>query len=147
MKYNGSFPRNGSAALTALLVFITVGLALSSDPPPEDWKAPPRAARKPNPVPPNADSIIAGKAIYFANCLACHGVTGKGDGPAAAACNPRPKDLSDPKITSQTDGELFWKITEGRKPMPSYDKLLSETQRWQVIDYLRTLQPKSEPSK
>ena len=100
-----------------------------------------RAARKENPVPADADSIAAGKKLFVANCLACHGATGKGDGPAAIACNPRPKDLSDPKISSQTDGELFWKITEGKKPMPAYEKLLSETDRWDVVDYLRTLAP------
>jgi mono/diheme cytochrome c family protein len=95
-----------------------------------------------NPVPADATSIAAGKKIYLANCLACHGAAGKGDGPAAIACNPHPKDLSDPKIASQADGELFWKITEGKKPMPSYRKLLPENDRWTVIDYIRTLAPR-----
>ena len=131
--------------MAGLLLF--AGLSYSGDAPADDWKAPARAARKENPVPSNADSIAAGKAVYLGNCMACHGVTGKGDGPAAAACNPRPKNLSDPKIASQTDGELFWKITEGKKPMPTYEKLLNETQRWQVINYLRMLAPKPDASK
>jgi mono/diheme cytochrome c family protein len=45
------------------------------------------------------------------------------------------------KISSQADGELFWKVTEGKKPMPTYRKLLTETDRWSVIDYIRTLAP------
>ncbi len=98
--------------------------------------------RKPNPVPSDAESIAAGKKTYLTNCLACHGDAGKGDGPAAVALTPRPRDLSDPKIASQSDGELFWKITEGKKPMPAYEKLLSETDRWKVIDYVRTLAPR-----
>ena len=114
----------------------------SGDAPADDWKAPPRAAKTPNPVPADAAAIAAGKTLFVANCMACHGAAGKGDGPAAAACNPRPKDLSDPKIASQADGELFWKITEGKKPMPTYEKLLSETDRWKVIDYIRTLAPR-----
>jgi mono/diheme cytochrome c family protein len=126
-----------------ILILAAAAISVFGDAPPEEWKAPARAAKKQNPVAVNADSIAAGKKVFVANCLACHGATGKGDGPAAAACTPRPKDLSDPKITSQTDGELFWKITEGKKPMPTYDKLLSETDRWSAINYLRTLAPAS----
>ena len=42
-------------------------------------------------------------------------------------------------VKKQSDGALFWKLTEGKAPMPAYDKTLSETDRWQVINYLRTL--------
>jgi mono/diheme cytochrome c family protein len=125
------------------LLFVVAGLLYSGDAPADDWKAPARAARKENPVPADAEAIAAGQKIFVANCLACHGAAGKGDGPAAAACKPRPKDLADPKISSQTDGELFWKITQGKPPMPTYEKLLSETDRWRVIDYFRTLAPAS----
>ncbi len=106
-----------------------------------EWKAPPRAAKKANPIPSSDNSRAAGKQIYLANCMACHGAAGKGDGPAAIACNPRPHDLSDPKIAAQTDGELFWKITSGRKPMPSYEKQLSDDDRWNVVNYIRVLAP------
>jgi mono/diheme cytochrome c family protein len=133
--------------IAAGLLSAAGGLSYSSDAPADDWKAPARAARKQNPVPADADSIAAGKQIFVGNCLACHGAAGKGDGPAAAACNPRPKDLSDPKIASQTDGELFWKITEGKKPMPTYEKLLTDTQRWQAVDYIRNFAPKPDTSK
>jgi mono/diheme cytochrome c family protein len=121
----------------------------SGDAPADDWTAPARAARKPNPVSADADAIAAGKKIFVANCVACHGNAGKGDGPAAIACNPKPKDLSDPKISAQTDGALFWKVTTGMKSMPTYEKLLSETDRWKAIDYLRTLAPapSTEPTK
>lgn len=130
----------------ALVAFFAAVNLLYSGAPPEEWKAPARMAGKPNPVPSDANAIAAGKKVFVANCLACHGAAGKGDGPAAIACNPKPKDLSDPKISAQADGELFWKITEGRKPMPTYEKLLSETDRWKVIDYLRTLAPPPPPS-
>ena len=39
----------------------------------------------------------AGKAKYDANCVGCHGATGKGDGAAAAALNPKPQDHTDGK--------------------------------------------------
>jgi mono/diheme cytochrome c family protein len=130
------------AAIAVGLLALSACPSFSRDAATDDWKAPARAAKKQNPVTPDADSIAAGKKMYLANCLACHGATGKGDGPGAVACNPRPKDISDPKIASQTDGELFWKVTEGKKPMPAYDKLLPELDRWKVITYLRTLAPR-----
>jgi mono/diheme cytochrome c family protein len=125
------------------LVSLSANRSLLGDTPADDWKAPTRAAARKNPVPADAKSIAAGKQAYAGNCLACHGTTGKGDGPAAIALNPKPRDISDPKIASQTDGELFWKLTEGKKPMPSYEKLLSETDRWSAINYVRTLQGKA----
>jgi mono/diheme cytochrome c family protein len=117
-----------------------------------EWKAPARAAKKQNPIPADANSIAAGKVVYTKECFSCHGATGKGDGPAAAALEKSPGNLSDPKMWEQTDGALFWKITTGRKPMASYENLLTEEQRWYVINYVRTLAPRigekiSEPNK
>jgi mono/diheme cytochrome c family protein len=131
-----------------LFVFMTARLSYSNDAPADDWKAPSRAARKQNPVPADADAIAAGKTLYVGNCLACHGAAGKGDGPAAIAINPPPKDLADPRVSSETDGELFWKISEGKKPMPAFKNSLSETDRWKAVDYIRTLAPPpaSQPS-
>ena len=69
---------------------------------------------------------------------------GKGDGEAAAAMKPRPKSLIDRTVQAQTDGELFWKITNGKADgkMPSFSRL-PELQRWQLVLYLRALRPDS----
>jgi mono/diheme cytochrome c family protein len=109
----------------------------------DDWTAPADAAKKPNPVKADAAAIDAGKKVFTTTCIACHGPAGKGDGPAAGALFPPPKDLSDPTITSQPDGSLFWKISTGKNAMPAFGatKQLTETERWQVIDYLRVLCP------
>ena len=124
-------------------VFVVgASLSYSIGAPADDWKAPARATRKPNPIPASAASIAAGKKVFAANCVACHGAGGKGDGPAAAAITPKPRDISDPAIQGQTDGSMFWKITEGKKPMPSFDKLIVENDRWNVIDYVRTFAAK-----
>jgi len=104
--------------------------------------APARAARKKNPVPADEQSIAAGKPLYTKECFSCHGATGKGDGPAAKNLERPPGDLSNAKLWEQTDGALFWKITEGLKPMPTFEKTFSEEQRWQIINYVRTLAPK-----
>ena len=105
----------------------------------EKWTAPAAEAHKKNPVPANESSLVAGEKIYVKRCVACHGKTGNGDGPDAADLGIHPAKLSDPLIQRQTDGELFWKITVGKKPMPNYATRLSPTDRWNVINYLRSL--------
>ncbi len=105
------------------------------------WVAPSRYAKKVNPVQTDAAAIAAGAKVYEAQCVACHGKTGAGDGVRAGELDPRPGDLSNPEVWLQTDGELFYKIVEGRTPMPTFDKLLTEDEIWRVIIYIRTLAP------
>ena len=105
---------------------------------PYDWPAPARAAKKPNPVASTPASLAKGKAFYVRECVACHGNAGRGDGPQAGTLALKPRDVSDPAIQSQSDGSLFWKLTEGKAPMPTYAKF-SEDDRWSVINYVRTL--------
>jgi len=114
------------------------------------WTAPARAARKENPVVSDAKSIAQGKELYAMNCVPCHGATGAGDGSAAAILERngvpvRPGNLTDSKLRQETDGGLFWKITEGNTPMPSWAETLSEEQRWALINYVRTLPPQASP--
>ena len=122
-------------------------LAENATAPAEVWTATARASRKPNPVAANQKSISQGKDLFTAACFPCHGSAGKGDGPVAGTLERngtpvRPGNLSDPKLWEQTDGALFWKISEGRSPMPSFQESLSEEQRWQIVNYVRTLAPK-----
>jgi mono/diheme cytochrome c family protein len=102
------------------------------------WQAPPEAAAQKNAVAAEAKSVARGRVVYEGECMACHGPQGRGDGAAAATLPRRPADLSH-KLVGQTDGEVFWKITEGRKPMPRFGKRLSEEDRWHLVNYLRTL--------
>ena len=102
------------------------------------WKAPDRAARKKNPVPVSEESIQRGKQIYVRECQDCHGPGGKGDGPAAKDM-PESPDLGVSRVQKQTDGELFYKISAGRKPMPGAEKTLTDEQRWHVVNYTRSL--------
>jgi len=107
-----------------------------------EWIAPASAGTVKNPVAPNEQSIAAGKVIYTKNCYDCHGKKGKGDGPKSGDLDKSPKDFTKELFQKQTDGTIFWKITEGRKPMASFKKDLTEEQRWQVLNYVRTLEIK-----
>jgi len=129
---------NSSRALIALAIFSISGSLLAQGS--SDWKAPPTAANRPNPVAGNANATALGAKLYAANCLTCHGPTGHGDGPGAAALEKKPADLAARiRETGEKDGELFWKISEGRAPMITWKGALSETQRWELVNYIRTL--------
>lgn len=103
-----------------------------------EWIAPPEAKEQKNPVPATDTSIAAGKAIYTDKCVNCHGDKGDGDGSEADMYDVKPADFANPTIAKETDGELFWKVTTGRKPMPSFKTKLSDDERWQVINFIRT---------
>jgi mono/diheme cytochrome c family protein len=121
----------GLAALvvsTALLMSPTSAWSQS------EWKAPAEAKTLKNPVQGDGDA----KKVIATSCAACHGSSGRGDGVASAALQPKPVDWSSAAVQSDTDGELFWKITNGRGSMPAW-RQLPETERWQIVNYIRTL--------
>jgi mono/diheme cytochrome c family protein len=103
------------------------------------FPSPPSADAIINPLKGNAGAIMEGKKIYTLYCVTCHGNKGKGDGIAAPGLSKPPADHTSDFVQKQTDGALFWIITEGNNPMPTYKTTLTETQRWQVVNYVRTL--------
>ncbi len=104
-----------------------------------DWIPPSEARLQKNPVQGNESAVAAGEALYQARCTNCHAENGDGKGEEASRYSPAPADLTDPRLRSQTDGELFWKITKGRRPMPSFQNKLNDEERWEVVIYVRTL--------
>ncbi|HEY4967795.1 MAG TPA: c-type cytochrome [Puia sp.] len=103
------------------------------------WVAPKDADNVKNPLAGNTAVLAEAKALYVANCAPCHGEKGRGDGPAAAGLNPKPADHSSVAVQNESDGALFWKLSEGRSPMPGYKKIFTDQQRWELINYIRTL--------
>ncbi len=126
-------------ATTLCFAFIPMGKGGA-----EKWVAPADANKKTNPVPSNEKSIASGKALYGTNCATCHGKKGKGDGPKSEELDKPVRDFTTADFGEQTDGAIFWKITEGKKPMPSFKKELTEEQRWTVINYIKEFAPKKK---
>lgn len=105
------------------------------------WVAPAAEKAKKNPLPAGAASVAQGKKVADVNCASCHGATGKGDGAAAAAINPKPADWTSKKLQAESDGEIFWKLSTGRGAMPPW-KFLPENDRWALVSYIRSLAAK-----
>jgi mono/diheme cytochrome c family protein len=129
MRTSGKVIGIGLAAL--LIGGVGVGAASAQG----EWKAPADAKAAKNAV----KGVGNAKKSVETNCASCHGPAGKGDGPAAAALPPpKPADWTAAKVQGQSDGELFWKISNGRGAMPPW-KHLPEKERWELVNYIRTL--------
>jgi mono/diheme cytochrome c family protein len=113
-----------------------------------NWRVYERARNLKNPVVATGSAIAAGKHLYADHCQKCHGVNGDGRGPKAAELSVAPGDFTNvKKIRGETDGELFWQITKGRFPMPSFEDKVSAEGRWELVDYIRTFAGKSSASR
>jgi mono/diheme cytochrome c family protein len=98
------------------------------------WRVPSDAAARPNPLATKPETAAGGRKLFMRNCAECHGNNGAG------LEKKRSADLQLPSVQQQSDGTLFWKITNGNvgRGMPSFSKL-PELQRWQLVLYIRSL--------
>ena len=110
------------------------------------WVAPDAARRSRIRSRPPRRTWPPGKDLYDQNCVLCHGDKGKGDGIAGRTSKIPPANFTDPKLmAAETDGSLFWKMSEGRGPMPTWKETLSDKERWQLVDYIRKLNKDANP--
>jgi len=106
---------------------------------PGPWIVPEAAKQVRNPIKPSQADLAAGRKLYSDKCAECHGDTGKGDGAQAKKYDPPATDLTDAAhMNAASDGELFYKISEGHRPMPGYKKRFTDEQRWQLVLLLRS---------
>jgi mono/diheme cytochrome c family protein len=134
MKHSKTYALGGMLALSAALLSAFTPAGDGSK-----WTAPASAIGKKNPVAVSPASIQTGKKIYGKECASCHGKKGVGDGPKVAELTKEPGNLTTKDFQSQSDGAIFWKMSEGKKPMPSFKLVYSDEERWSLVNYLRTL--------
>jgi mono/diheme cytochrome c family protein len=150
---NGDFGMTGSSkgaslwtarAIGACLVlgmcFIAFGRVAAQETTPAPWVAPDDAKKMKNPIPPTQETLAEAEQLFTDNCVLCHGEKGLGDGPGAKTIKVKPANFTDAKMMAmETDGSLFWKMTTGRGPMPSWKDTLSDKERWELVGYIRKL--------
>lgn len=99
------------------------------------WEVPDDQKGKVAPMKFSPEMLKTGEALYQKNCISCHGIPGKDNW---AKLTPPPGDLAKDKAQNQKDGEIFYRITAGKTPMPEFRNILSEDERWAVVSYLRS---------
>lgn len=100
----------------------------------EEWVVPDEDAAVLSPFKFSDDDVKAGEQLYQLNCKSCHGDPGQNN---YIELNPPPGDITTDKIQHNSDGAIHYKIMNGRGPMPSFANVLSPTQKWQVIAFIR----------
>lgn len=92
-----------------------------------------------NPVPADEVSLQRGQILFDIHCQVCHGEQGYGDGPLASYFDRTPQNLTGPQISAEFDGSVYLTIVQGFGQMPSLTENLTPRERWDVVNYVRTL--------
>jgi len=116
------------------LVVLAVTFKLSA----QEWTVPPDKASVLSPFKFTDETRQAGQTLYTTYCKQCHGDPGKGN---AVALTPSPPDPATPRMQSNTDGGIFYKVTVGRGAMLSFKNTLTPLQIWNVISFIRNFNP------
>jgi mono/diheme cytochrome c family protein len=139
----GPPPKKGRALIVAALSSIVLAAAVAMFYSLQGWTAPASARKLQNPVPPTPAALKDAAGNYAKRCKSCHGINGDGNGDRASQLSAMPTDFTDAGVMGRaTDGELFWKITHGHRPMPAFAGKFTDTERWELVDYLRTFAQK-----
>lgn len=107
------------------------------------------SAQVKNPLPPlrGVDSIETAR-LFNINCAICHGPGAQGNGPISTSGKIGGiANLTLPNYVAMADGTMYHSINYGKNNMGSYAPQLSRKQRWQIVQYIRTLQPKPDSAK
>ncbi len=126
--------------LAIIMGFASISFTVINNTDPKPWPVPDNYKKMKNPIAYDATSIADGKALWNTHCKSCHGAKGLGDGSKAAQLKTEAGDFSKSIVQNQTDGELFYKISEGRDDMPNFKKKMPEAdERWSLVNFMRTL--------
>jgi hypothetical protein len=120
--------------LSLLFILLSYSSKLSA----QEWVVPPDKAKVLSPFKFSDETRKTGENLYTTYCKQCHGDPGKGN---VIALVPPPPDPATPKMQKNTDGGIFYKVTEGKGPMPSFKNILTAFNIWNIISYLRSFNP------
>jgi mono/diheme cytochrome c family protein len=105
-----------------------------------------------NPIPTNANSVERGRVLYSVTCIQCHGAKADGNGTISGALVFPPANLTGAVVQNKPDGSLFLTISNGilgaggQIHMPALNENLTVRDRWDVVNYLRTLKATATPT-
>jgi mono/diheme cytochrome c family protein len=123
-------------------LLITVTLFLSVHILAQEWVVPADQKNVANPQEYNLANVKKGKELFLKNCKSCHGDPGKNN---VLPLVPPPVDFASEKMQSNTEGELHYKITNGRGTMPQFKATISDDDRWRLVNYIMNFNPKRKP--
>lgn len=103
------------------------------------WVAPAWADTLVSPYHDEPLTLANGEELFGLYCASCHGESGYGDGAAGGALGQKPANFHDSLVKKQTNGALFWKMSNGKGNMPPFQDVFTAEQRWQLVAYLRKL--------
>jgi len=92
-----------------------------------------------NPITSDDTSLQRGQILYDVHCALCHGLQGLGNGPLAEHFQRIPVDLAGSAAVNEFDGSVYLVILQGFGQMPSLSENLTIRERWDVVNYVRTL--------
>lgn len=125
---------------TVVIGSIAVSFTVFSGQQVKPWPVPEASKKLKNTVASDPATLAEGKTLWNTHCKSCHGGKGLGDGSKAAQLKTEPGDFSTADFQAQTDGALFYKLSEGREDMPSFKKKLPDADdRWSLVNFMRTL--------
>ena len=98
-----------------------------------------------NPIEADEASIARGAELYDIHCKMCHGQTFEGNGPIAPFLANKPANFTSPIVQSKSDGSIFLTISNGLEGrMPALNENLTVAERWDVVNFVRTLKLEAE---
>lgn len=128
-----------SVIFLLFLVSSLLSSSLMAQAPEPPWEAPSNADRLVNPIKDNVLALHLGKRIYTTECQVCHGKYGNGETDIAESLEQKPKNFTKEDFLKQSDGAIYWKLSEGRGLMQPFKTMLSEEEIWSLVMYVKEL--------